>query len=411
MNIFEDLFGSAMSGNMVVADSNNLINLLPITGFEYLVIGFRKTTENKEFSKTFRIYKLENRKKDNLQTEVYVINFCSEEVLIDRSTLISKTYSGQPISKIVQDIATKYLKISSDKFPTDHLKETFGNHNLVIPNWHPFDAIKYLSKIATASKYPTSSFVFFENYDGYYFSSIEELAADDPIQKVTVSPRNLGIEKDPQEPDIQISFESAFEYEVNTDFDILNNIRSGMYAGKLVTVNPLRQRIDTTTLDLSSFFDRTAHLNDYPNVSTLQNRIGKPLTQLPDAFLRVYPSTLGHDKLNSQYYPNQVEKWLLQRSMYLSNLNAHKFNVTLPGNFRLQVGKVVEIFFPALEMTDTTEKPLDKLHSGKYMITAIRHAFNKYEHVSYLEVARESTQSKYPEGLNSSAGMKELASL
>ncbi len=408
MNVFEDLFSSTMTGNILVGDTNNLINMLPITGFEYLVLGFRKSSDDASFSKVFRVYKVESRKKENLQTEVYLINFCSEEVIVDRSTLVSKTYTGQSISKIVQDIGKKYLKIPSDKMPTDHVKETFGSHNLIIPNWHPFDTIRYLSNIATSTKYPSSSFVFYETYDGFYFTTIEELMTADPIQNVTVSPRNLGFESNPQESDIEMSFESAFEYEINTDFDVLNSIRSGMYASKLITVDPLRQRIQQTTLDLTSFFDKTKHLNENPCVSSLTTRSGKPLNKLPDAFLRVYPTTLGHDKLKSEYHENQVEKWLLQRTMALANLNANKFNITLPGNFKLQVGKVLDIFFPALEMADKTEKPLDELHSGKYLITAIRHAFNKYQHSSYLEVARDSSKAKYPEGLNTSAGMETL---
>lgn len=411
VNIFEDVFASTMTGNITVGDTVDLINFLPITGFEYIVMGFQKPSNNETFTKVFRIYKLTARRKENQQTEVYVLNFCSEELIVDRSTLVSKTYTGLPIHKMVQDITKSYLKIDKTKLDETQVKDTFGNHNIIIPHWHPLDAIRYLSKIATSSQYPSSSFVFFENQDGFHFTSLEELSTVKPIQKITVSPRNFGVEQDAQDPDIKLSFESAFDYDIDTDFDILTSVSSGMYAGRLVSVNPLRQRIDQTTVDLTGFFAKTKHLNAHPNVSSLNTRSGKPLNKLPDSFLRVYPTTLGHDKLKPDHYPNQVEKWLLQRSMYLANLNAYKFTLSIPGNFELKAGKVVDVLFPALTLADKTEKPLDKFHSGHYLITAIRHSFNKYQHVSYLELARESSESPYPDGLNTNPGMEKLKSL
>ena len=38
LNLFEDLFSNTMTGDLFLADTQNLINLLPIVGVEHLIV-------------------------------------------------------------------------------------------------------------------------------------------------------------------------------------------------------------------------------------------------------------------------------------------------------------------------------------------------------------------------------------
>jgi len=405
INIYEDMFSPVITGNIILHDSNDLINKLPITGFEYLSIEFEKPSSSQKYSKVFRIYKLTDRQRINAQNEMFVLHFCSEELIINESCRVSKTYQDKTIDSIVRDIALNYLKVDPKKIPTSQIKPTVGTHSIVIPNWHPFFAISWLSRIAMHFLYSSPSYVFFEDRDGFHFTPLELLSQQEPIRDVLISPRNLGFETDKSESDLETSRKTVYELDMPCGFDIVQNISSGMYSGSVITVDPIRQRIGTTKLSSSEMFRRTKHLNDKNMASDLISRRGVTLENEFNSFLRMYPTTLGHDKLGygnilGKTSPNKVEQWMIQRNMYLSLLHSSRVNISMPGDTEFRVGQVLNAKFPSFVMPDKTEKPLDELYSGKYFISSLRHSLNRRTHMCYLQLARESTQSAYPKSLN-----------
>ena len=160
INIYEDILSPVITGNIVLHDSNDFINKLPITGFEYFNLEFEQPSGSQRYSKVFRIYKLSDRKSINAQNEMFVLHFCSEELIINELCRVSKTYQNKTIDSIVRDIALNYLKIDSKKIPTSQIHPTVGTHSIVIPNWHPFFAISWLSRMAIHSIYSSPSYVF-----------------------------------------------------------------------------------------------------------------------------------------------------------------------------------------------------------------------------------------------------------
>jgi len=416
INIYEDILSPVITGNIILHDSNDLINKSPITGFEYFSVEFEKPSSSQKYSKIFRIYKLTDRKRINAQNEMFVLHFCSEELLINELSRVSKTYQSKTIDSIVRDIARNYLKIDSKKIPTSQIHPTVGTHSIVIPNWNPFFAINWLSRMAIHSIYSSPSYVFFEDRDGFHFTPLELLSQGTPIRDVLVSPRNLGFETDKSEPDLETSGKTLYEWEMPCGFDIIQNISSGMYSGSVITIDPVRQRIGSMNLSSSEMFKKTKHLNDKNMTSNLMTRRGTTLEGEFNSLLRMYPTTLGHDNLkygglSGVALPNKVEQWLIQRNMYLSLLHSSRVNISMPGDTEFRVGQVLNAKFPSFIMPDITEKQLDKLYSGKYFIAALRHSLNRQTHMCYLELAKESTAVSYPQALNTSELIKSAISI
>lgn len=416
INLYEDLLSPVITGNIVLHDSNDLINKLPITGFEYVVLEFEKPSSSQKYSKVFRIYKLTDRQRMNAQHESFILHFCSEESIINESCRVSKTYQNKTIDAIVKDIATSYLKIDPKKFPDDQIVSTVGTHSVVIPNWHPFFAINWLSRMAMSTSYPSPSYVFFEDRDGFHFAPLEQLTQQTPVKKILVSPRNLGIESDKLESDLETTMKTTYEWEMPCGFDILQNISCGMYAGSVITVDPIRQRIETPKISSTKVFSKIKHLNTNNMVSDLTSRREAALDVEYNAFLRLYPTTLGHDKLEyggdeGKALPNKVEQWLIQRNMYLTALHSSRVNISMPGDAQLRVGQIVDAKFPAFVLNDRTQKTLDELYSGKYFIAALRHSMNRRTHMCYLELAKESSSTAYPSATNTTGLIKKTKSL
>ncbi len=414
LNVFEDLFSPCITGNLILTDSNNMINTLPLAGYEYLSLKFSKSSQKISFEKIFRIYKITDRKQNSDQNEFYMIHFCSEEMILNESIRVSKVYTDTPIDAIVSNIASSYLKINTQKFPNTQLLNTSGLHTISIPNWRPFYAINWISRLALNPLYPGASYVFFENRNGFNFLPIESLVKQPPKQKFLNSKIRLGFETDKTKSDIESASESINEYEFTSTYDMFKNISSVLYAGTLITIDPLRQRITNTQLTSETLFPQTGHLNSNALTSTALTRLGLPVSREFQSFYRIYPTTLGHESLSYKTATglrgNQIERWLLQRNMYLGGIHANRLNVSIPGNVALTVGDTIDLRFPAI-VGQTHVREFDKLYSGKYLITALRHAINKNSHLCYLEISKDSSEVTYPTELQTDATIKNIKTL
>ena len=106
LNLFEDIYSSTISGEILVQDAMGLISSYMLNGTEFLQVQLQKTTQDSQFySRNFRVYKVGKRViGDNNDYEVFSLNFCSEEFLLSEQYRISKGFQGQQISDIITTI-------------------------------------------------------------------------------------------------------------------------------------------------------------------------------------------------------------------------------------------------------------------------------------------------------------------
>ena len=395
MNIFEDLFSNTMSGSLFVSDAQNLINLLPIVGAEYLAVTFSKPSTPWKLRKVFRVYKITDRRKNSHASEDYMLHFCSEESILSESVRISKAYKGMTVSEIIKDITVSFLKIDKAKFPSSELTSTVGNFNIVIPNWNPFYTINWLARMARTGDTPGCSFVFFEDSEGFHFRSIESMTQQTPLQSINFSPVNFSGERT-DTPDIQVRLESAEDYALTGAPDLLRSISTGVYGGRLITVNPLSQKITTSSVNSAVLFNQTHHLNDHPFIQLNQSRLDLPQTEQYDSNFRI-----SADNLN-------VDTWMIQRNTYLASMHGFQVKVSVPGNMYLRVGQVVTLNLPAAVAPSKESKPMDRLFGGKYLITAIRHKIDRTKYVCILELSKDSLTEPLPIPITTSPGLRRL---
>ena len=113
LSYFEDIFSCAISGNIVLSDSSSVINIGTLNGTEFIKISFRKAdSQNSKFyiNRTFRVYSVTKRVIDKGNNyENYVINFCSEELLLSEQYRISKSYVNKNITDIIKDLSLIHI--------------------------------------------------------------------------------------------------------------------------------------------------------------------------------------------------------------------------------------------------------------------------------------------------------------
>ena len=115
-NIFQDLYGKGTKIELVVYDSNGLIEMFPIVGDETLVIQFKTPTFDTTLTQVFRIYKISERRKAEPRAEVFVLHGISQEIISDRRKSVNKSYSQLKPEKIIESIYENYLRPTEDEY-------------------------------------------------------------------------------------------------------------------------------------------------------------------------------------------------------------------------------------------------------------------------------------------------------
>ena len=228
INLFEDIYSPAVSGDVTLVTSGGFVEGIPIIGEETLEIhmsvagaktppmpypGPHSADEpvtksvNPFIKGKYRIYKNDPPQplsKLGENTFSYKFYFVSEEMITNMKIKVQKAYpttmsfgaaypqmsSPSSSDEITIDQITRSLFYDcfiGTKKPADQnstsknflVEPTTGTVSYVIPNWTPFQALNFLAGRAVSVNYRSSgsNFVFYETLRGYRFVSIETLQA------------------------------------------------------------------------------------------------------------------------------------------------------------------------------------------------------------------------------------------
>ena len=220
-NYYEDLYSFAVSGSVIIRDAQGLIERFQITGGEFLKVNFGRIKSSRmNTTRSFRVYKLGDRiPVENLNSELFTLHFCSEELLLSEQTKISKSYSqnnsGQEIYKTVNSILKDELKIKKKLY----IEQTSGFYNFIVPRIKPFEAISWLSTYARPLRKETAGadMLFFENKDGFNFKSIRTMLEQEPYKTYNYQQNNT-------DSTLEQKSTSVLQYEFVKSYDVLNEI-------------------------------------------------------------------------------------------------------------------------------------------------------------------------------------------
>jgi len=406
----EDLFNNTTSGYVMIEDSMGYINKLSLSGneFMYLHIGKDNNTTN-IIKKSFRIFTIKKREPlIDGNTETYSIYFCSEELFLSEQYKISKSYKNSDITTNIKDILKTYLKVPANRMA--QIDKTYGVYDFIIPFLKPFDAINWLSSYARPGAFGSTTMVgadmlFYENKFGYNFRSLQNLYEQSPMREYSYSPKNMDI------TDMANNLTNALSYEIMDSFDTLAGVNQGIFANRLLSLDPLLRRYKVTDFNYASYSNKVEKLNSWPITNNYKNRMGDNLYETPEAAFKMAfsnsnqndsaliknsPGSVAHDIFAETYIPNRTAQ------IPLANYNRMKISVW--GDPALTVGTVIK--FNLLSKDPVEEKKgLDDFYSGNYLVTAVRHILNPpFQYRTILEICKESVPTPYADPKNDKVG-------
>jgi hypothetical protein len=400
LNIYDSVFLPCLHGTIVIVDAKALTEKLSLDGSESLIVNIQKEKSDREndpfvFQKVFRVFKQSNRKNINQTSEAYILHFISEEFILSEQQKVSKSFT-EKYSEIVKSILEDYLAISIDNelFKGGMFSESIGLKKVVIPNLSPIDAVEWCSK-RSLDENESPSFVFFENNNGYNFTTLSRLLSARSVAQLNFLPKNISLSNNQQTNELY----GVKEFKVLNQYDFLENVQNGVYAGTFIGFDPITRTIAKRQITFDDHYYTLEHGNQKPNLTVVENKKGQYNTEMYDAKQSVY--VFGYYRKENDYinendpeslnYVDDPYKYIFQRKAIFQNLMMQRVQVLVPGNFELTSGVNVDLLVPKRSEAMSNEDFYDKSLYGKYLIIASHHCISPTKHEVVFEAVSDSS--------------------
>ena len=477
--IYEDLTKPYLLMDISIIESFGLRELVPIIGEEFIEVqastrgfaaGEGSATNNlldSVIQKVFRVTSISPLVSSNDRIKNYVLHCTSVEAVINEKTRISRGYSNFTYDQIIQDM---YEKDIVEPLKTDYaayvpepyikkiiIEPTEGIHSLGLPFKKPFQHITDLAEKSLSLNEPEEEtapdgqvlppaeqaggalYMFYETLSNYRFESLETVFKREPKRHIFATPSpSLNAE------DKIAGFNSVIDYEVDSLFDVVDNLRAGMYASKLITHDMTRMRYSITGYSYVKRKDDPVLEQEDPATGAVIETNAAPADpesstqKLEDLTLSLSsPGTAGKlvtdkndllndkdngerckikfmsTKFNHGYFFNQnrkaagggaepnikendLERRTQIRDSQLQQLDNIKLTLKMYGDSSLRVGEIVAFYVPSQSVQDGQENVSDVFLSGKYLITKIKHEFTAEKYLMHVQIRKDSYSSDLP---------------
>jgi hypothetical protein len=410
INIYESVFSNAMSGSILIGDTNNLAANLPIIGQEYLSMKLNTPSLDDnaiDYSENvFVVYKIKKRQADG-NMQALELQFTSPEMLKSNRIRVSKSYTDT-IDIIAEDILTneRYLNTKKDLF----IEPTTGIRRMVVPNLNPYDILTKLATESISKESGSPHHMFYENTRGLHFRSLQSLYAQGVTGKYHSGEdiaTGSGTSINGQESSAIIQgMKRIIRFSMGTNNDTLANIKSGMLGSTIISHDIYNKSYDKKTFGYFDNFEDNERINENPTYNdNLVDENSNTLGNFTDARIHLHsvPSDTDTqhyetDTSSYSYASNRLSDSLLSRQSRLSELRTGiGITMEIHGNTTVACGDLIDVQLP-IAGADHDDDKVDKYYSGAYLITDLRHIFvpKQSTHNIVLTLAKDSIPETLP---------------
>jgi len=415
VNIYEDIFKNALTGDISIVDTNNLLTNLPIIGQEKLKLRIVTPNEDDDNSRTMAIdftdtplyiYKVSSKVSINDNTNAYTLSFTTPEAVRSNRIRVKQAFSGEPSVDIIKKIFRDEDLLNSKK--EFYYEETTNNFKFVSPSMRPFDFINSVARrcLSRENNY-APTFLFYETVKGYWFRTIDSMMD-------TKNPRFVFKEETPnilpeghKKPDVNTTLTNILSFSLMSSTDVMMNMRKGMYGSNLLMIDLVNKTVDNHNYNYFDDFTEDKHVDEFnlygsqnaPLGSEARDDYGNRLSDYDQsktymqAVDREAPNGLYSARHDGQYDYSGTDIWLQRRMGRFSAIDsAITLRIEVPGNTSLQAGDMVGIDMRNQGLLAQEER--DPIYSGRYLVSKLKHEFTRgdgvYKHHCHMEVIRDT---------------------
>jgi len=414
LSLVEDITSPVLTGEIDLADTNDIRTLLPLTGFERLELRIFTPgqdeidfTENK--TDTLNIYKIEKIRvgSGTGRQQVYRLYFTSREAYKNNTVRVSKAFSGPVEGGVLQLLQDK--KFLDTRKPVN-IEPTSTNSKYVIPNLKPFATIQFLATQAISKKYKNAGYLFYETTRGFNFRSIESLMAMDgimarpPSELYAIQPAKVRTEKG--DIDILKDLRAVYNYSFVNAVNILEEMNSGLYANRLITNDIYNKKIETHDFDYYESFGDYYHTEYTGEGEKSFTKWLKPFTKfdttgvtLGDLPMQKLMNVVQTSKKHDDYDFTPVKDTIPPRVSQRAQMQNFHLLMTVPGQTKMNVGQIISFALPYQKQVAHDEaQQLNPYYSGRYLVLQLKHKFDviQQKHQMNLRCVKDSVNTDLP---------------
>lgn len=382
IQIFEDLFSPFISGNLIIKESLDILNELPITGQEWLDLHIRTPSleDDQDIKHRFFVYKISDRDYLGERNVVYKLHFISEHALKDASTIISKGYNGK-----ISDIVKQILKDWVTEENIGDIEETKNNTRYVSNFWTPSKNLNFLCNNAI-NQDDSPSYLSYQSRKGFNFVSLHKMYKSESIRKFNYNLKGRDILPTGQAVRlVDNDYSRINTIELPESFDNVYKMTQGAFASTLHSYDVVSKEYKVDKFQYRDKFSTRAHLNDFPLTPKNMEEYFNPKAHIMTDF-RQYG-------IFNQYGDVSNYRVMQERISTLIQSEGITIRIIVPGRTDYTVGQKVEVEIMKPEPTDgkdRKEDQRDNTFSGNYIIGAINHSINRERHECSIELIKDS---------------------
>jgi len=384
---YEDIFSPVMTANTIIMDSGKnsitskkynetLFSGLPLNGGEKVQIKIENQNKQLLDLKSMVCYKpaLMNTK-DNKET--IGLNMISDDFFKNEKVRVKRKLKENPTHENVKSILETELNTDKDI----RLSPATSSFSYQGNNRKPYTVIMSMAPQTVGDKPgKVAGYIFYQTRRGYNFRSIDELSAQSPIENYYMSnAMQTQYDSKSANPDKKIL---AYHQEMVGDY--MKKAQNGSFGAIRYNFDPFLQEMD----DNINF--------DFSIQAKSVSLLGKNDYELPEEVMDAIVGSRTYVGLKNSQDPNDASNINIDFSLY-SALSPGRYNIlftqvlniTVPSNFDLHAGDVINVDVPKIGCNFEFDDNL----SGLYLIKELCHYIDESNSYTSLRLVRD-TQGK-----------------
>ena len=373
---FEDVVDPSLHVDITIADTNGLLNKLPIRSGSVVKIQLSHPSQDDPLQLSLIVTNISGHIIDN-KREIYTLTCETKGALSNHTNRVWTKYTGSIAATVSTIINEKIEGEINEVDTTSNDLEFYGNYR------RPFKVISDLCRKAIPSTSGsskigdegTAGYLFYETQDGYNFKSIDVIFKGEAVETYEMTPFKKSL-------DVSNNFKLSDSPSMKESHDIIKKLRSGAFSSSNWYYDVLKRKVIFHNF---KFNENIELANDEEVVPT----------DYKEPYSRIILSTLdqGTTTPNSKGLdtntPQRQAEFQAQASARYAAMFSQILDITVPMNLSLRAGNVIDVKFPDLNTGKPEEK--NSPESGKYMIAKLSHEFgNPSGDFTGLSLVRDS---------------------
>jgi hypothetical protein len=415
IDVYESIFQNTISGSIAVTENVGWVEGVPFVGIEFVYLSFSIISEGetKSYNRLFRVTKVHEQTYLRYDLRTYTIEFVTSEFFASASKRISRRFQmscGEAVQSIVEnDLRDKTISSNAyAPFVSPSPLPTWGQVDIVIPNYTPLRAINYFATLSLEAEDRNSGgYLFFETLDGLHFTSIRRLIASGKTKTVPTIQVHTAL-KNTSGDNVDTERDAIFRIHQEQTFDLLGGVASGLYRSRALHFDLLSNKFVSGPDDTSytESFKQSAHLNKYPLFPEYfdENEFSPNIRQFVVP-TNIWSTANLKSVVGKTAYQNEqlMHESVTARNRQLKELRQLETLLELPGQPNIHAGSVINVVYPPTRpmagndtSTQSSGPPIDgSPHSGYHLVASVHHIIvvkssGDYDYRMSLRVVNDS---------------------